>query len=53
MLSVMYTVAASLAASYKDNREPIGETNDSQEFHLLHDGVIACGNVVFDPVLRL
>lgn len=49
----MYTVAAPLAASYKDQRERIVEPNNSREFHLLHNRVVARGNVVFNPVLRL
>lgn len=53
ILSVMYTVAASLAASCKGHRESVVKTNSSQGFHLLHNGIITRGDVVFNSVLRL
>ena len=49
----MYTVAASLAASYGGQRKSVVQENHSQGFHLLHNRIIARGNVVFDSVLRL
>jgi hypothetical protein len=53
ILSVMYTVAASLAASYRGQRKSAVQENHFRGFHLLHNRIIACGNVVFDSVLRL
>jgi len=49
----MYTVAASLAASYRGQRKSVVQENHSRRFHLLHNRIIARGNVVFDSVLRL
>ena len=53
ILSVTYTVAASLEASYKGRYQLVVQVNRFQGFHLLHNGVIARGDIVFDSVLRL